>query len=115
MIPVSMGDENVLDLIGIKPELAESADNQFFGVVRKDRVDQDDSISGRERPGGVQLPADEVQVVENTRRLGEPCLTRRYAARIGQEAREAIGVVGGVSGRCKAESRQSADKLEPRG
>ena len=50
---------------GFEAEPFQPADDQFFRVIRVDRVDDDDALARGQRPRGVNLAADEVEVVED--------------------------------------------------
>ena len=56
VVLMGMRDDQVLDVLRIEPELLHAADDELFGVVRIDRVDQDDAFARRQRPCGWTLP-----------------------------------------------------------
>ena len=72
MIAVRVRDDDVLDGRRIEAQLFQTADDLLFRVVGEERVEDDDSLAGGERPGVVNLRADEVEVVEDFRRFDVP-------------------------------------------
>src|ERR1700757_967361 len=49
----------------------------FFGVIGRDRVDQDNPLFCRQSPRRVNLAADEVEIVKNLGGFGVPAVTGR--------------------------------------
>ena len=54
-----------LMLRGIETERLEALDDLRLDGVVEQRVDEDDAVCGRQRPGGMDFGADEVEVVEH--------------------------------------------------
>ena len=84
-----MGDEDVLDVPRIEAEPLHAADDQLLRVVGKNRIEQDDALARRQRPGRVQFPADEVEVVEHLCRIRIPGVARGRAGGFGDIPRDA--------------------------
>ena len=55
MIGMRVADDHVLDLRRIEAQLLQAADDLLLRVVREQRVDEDDSLAGGQRPGIVDL------------------------------------------------------------
>ena len=77
VIEVTVADEHVTDVGGIKAELAQAADDLVLDRVVEQRVDHDDAVRRRHGPGREFRHADEVEIVEDFLRLGVPALARR--------------------------------------
>jgi hypothetical protein len=76
MIAVAVADHRVLDLSRIEPELFQAADDFVLDRVVPDRVDDDDARRSRYRPRRVFFFPDEIEIVENLRRLDVPRIAR---------------------------------------
>ena len=72
VITVRVADQHVLDLARIETERRQPLDNLRLDGVIEQRVDEDDAVGRRERPGGVNLRTDEVEVVKHLDRFGIP-------------------------------------------
>ena len=103
-----------LMFFGIEAELLQPADDQLLGVVGKDRIDEDDAVARRQRPGRVQLPADEIQVVEDLRGFGVPRVARRRAGGVGDVAGQRVGRVLAAALRQQARAGEGAEEVEAR-
>ena len=105
VIAVSVRDDDVFDGSRIEAELAHAADDRLIGRVVVERVDQDDALARRQRPGRVELGADEIEIVEHFRRLGEPGRAG------GRRGRRDVGAGRGL--RRDADARQRPGEIEP--
>ena len=99
---------------GFELEPLHAADDQLLRVVGKNRIEQDDALARRQRPGRVQFPADEVEVVEHLRRIRIPCVTCGRTGRFGDVPRDGIRGVLAAALRQQARSDQGALEIEPR-
>jgi hypothetical protein len=81
MVAMGMTNDDVFDVVGIEAELLQTSDDRFVGRVFVKRIDQDNALAGGERPGRMDLGADEIKIVEHLGRLGEPGLARRSRSR----------------------------------
>jgi hypothetical protein len=110
MIAVRVRDDDVFDGCRIEAELFQAADDGVFGGVFVERVDQDDAVARGQRPGGMNLGADEIEIVEDFRGLGDPGVARGqgpdgiYPARSRRDA-DARGVPGNQPGAALAAAR----------
>ena len=84
-----VADDHVLDLCRIEAELFQPAYNFFLRVVGLKRIDEDDSLAGSQRPGTVDLGADEIEIVENFGRFDVPGFACRGGA--GRHIAQRIG------------------------
>src|SRR5207302_862334 len=80
MIAVRVRDDHVFDLRRIETQLFQAADNLFLGVVREERIENNDSLAAGERPGIVDFRADEVEIIEDLGWLDVPRVTGRWGA-----------------------------------
>ena len=112
VVAMGVGDDDILDVLRIEAELLHPADDQFLGVVGKDRVEEDDPVARRQRPGRVELAADEVEIVEDLGGLGVPGVTRRRAGGVRDVARHVVAGVFAAALRQQARSDQGAEELE---
>ena len=103
-----VADDDVLDRRRIEAELFQAADDLLLRVIREQRVDQDDSLAGRQRPGIVDLRSDEIEVIEDFRRLGVPGVAS------GRGAGRDISQLETTIGR-DAQTGQSAGEVESGG
>ena len=55
MIGMRVADDYVLDRCRIEAQLFQAADDLLLGVVGEQRIDEDDSLAGGQRPGSVDL------------------------------------------------------------
>ena len=115
VIGVRVRNDDVFDLLRVETELLHPADDQLLGVVRKDRVDQDDAVARRQRPGRVDLAADKIEVVEDLRRLGVPRLALRRLRRIGDVIGNGVAVVLASALGQQARADERAEELEAGG
>src|SRR5437667_2311775 len=113
MIGMSVGDEDILDVLWIETDLLHPAHDQFLGVVGKDRVDENDPLARRQSPRRVNLTADEVEVVEDLRGFGVPAFPRRRTRRVRNVAWHGVVAVFATALRQQARSDEGTEKLEP--
>ena len=114
VVTVSVRDDDVFDVLRIESELAQAADDLLVGVVGVERVEDDDSLAGRERPGAVDLAPHEVEVVKDARRVGIPALVRRHRGRIRHEAGHVVARVLAPARGQQTDSVEQAEMLEAR-
>ncbi len=81
MVAVGVADDDVFDVGRIEAELLQAADDRFLRIVVVERVDQDDAFARGQRPGRVDLGADEIEIVEHLGRVGVPGGARRRRRR----------------------------------
>src|SRR5437667_89679 len=113
MISMSVRDEDILDVLWIETDLFHPADDQFLGVVGKDRVDENDPLARRQRPRRVNLTADEVEIVEDLRGLRVPGRARRRTGGVRYLARHGGSGVFAAALRQQTRSDEGAEELEP--
>ena len=98
MVAMRMRDDHVLDVACVEPEPLHPADDQLLGVVRVDRVDQNEALARLQRPGRVDLATDEIQVVEDLRRIGVPYVASGHRAGVADKVGRLVGrLVGFVT------------------
>jgi hypothetical protein len=102
MIAMGMGDDDIFDIGGVQSQLAEALDDLRLHGVIVQRINQDDATAGLQRPGGMDLGADPIEIVEHLGRLGIPGGAVRDGAR-DAAARQRI--------RHHANPRQGAGKI----
>ena len=81
VIQMGMADDDVLDVGRVEADRRQSVHDLVLDRVIEDRVDEDDAVRRRHRPGRVFGHAEEVQVVEDLHRVGVPRLAGRYGPR----------------------------------
>src|SRR5262249_11153156 len=101
MIGVRVTDDRVFDVGWIQTRLFHAADNLIFDGIIEDRVENDDSLRGRDRPHGVLGLAEEVKVVEHLHRFGMP---RRSVRR----PRLSLSAAGTLTGSLPTRRRSSS-------
>ena len=112
VIGVGVRNQDVLDLLRVESQLLHPADDQLLGVVRKDRVDQDDAVSGRQRPRRVNLATHEIEVVEHLRGIGVPRIALGRFRGIGDEVGDVVALVLAAALRQQARADQRAEEIE---
>ena len=79
--------------------------SELYGI---DRVDEDDPLARRQRPGRVNLAADEVEIVEDLGGLRVPGVARRRAGGVRDVARHVVARVFAAALRQETRPHQSA-------
>ena len=69
---MGVADDDVFHLARIEAELLQAADDGLLRRIVVQRVDQDDAVAGGQRPGRMNLGADEIEVVEHLGGIGVP-------------------------------------------
>ena len=95
VIAVRVADEHVLDVVRIEAERLHAVDDLGVDRVIEQRVDYDDALARRERPGGVDQRAHEVEVVEHLVGLRVPRRPIGHRTRAGERGRLSGGEVVG--------------------
>src|SRR5262249_22807989 len=112
MVCVSVRDQDIFDGLWIEAELSHSVHDQFFGVVREDRVDQDNALARRQSPCRVNFASDKVKIVEHASGVGVPRLTGRSAGGVSYESGHVVTRVFRAALRQKAKAAQRAKELD---
>src|SRR6266567_637405 len=109
MIGMRMADDHVLDRCGIEPQLFQTTHDLFFRVVSEQRIDENDSLTGGQRPGRVDLRTDEIEVIEDFGRFGKPYIPggRWAGGHVAQRTRNRYGR--------NTQTGQSAGEIESSG
>ena len=112
VIPMSVRDEDILDVLWIEAKLLHPTDDQFLGVVRINRIDENDPFSRRQSPGGVKLTANKIEIVKDLGGLSVPGITRRRASGIRDVRWQVVAQVFAPALRQKTRANQGAEELE---
>src|SRR2546423_14202005 len=91
MIDMCVAHDGIFDPRRIEAELLEPADDLVLDRIGPDRIDDDDAVGGDDRPGGVFLLADVVEIVEYLDRLIVPGGALRHRSRPGRPLRRTGG------------------------
>src|SRR5712671_2879453 len=106
MVAVGMGDDDVFHRGRIEPEFPQGAHDRLLGGIVVERIDQDDALAARQRPGRMDFRADEIEIIEYLRGLGEP------GGAVGRRRRTHVRARGRL--RRNADTGERAGEIEPR-